>query len=94
MSKSDIKTPTIARATAIITRDDERDSLLTFGFVNQCYKMEEFGDVQALPFYIIKLMEKWVCFEMIHVIQLLTNDLPVVHWTMDVDKIIESTLTK
>ena len=95
--KSDIKAPTIKSTTAITTRNIERDGLLTFGFVNYCYKLKEFDGVQDLPFYIIKLIEKWVCFEIMHIIELTLSRKDITtkhHWTINVDTIIQSALTR
>ena len=71
---------------AMITRNDNNDNLLTFGFINDCYKNQEFKDVQVLPFYLIKFISNWVYFETIHLIHCPK------HWTIDVDDVIKSTL--
>ena len=97
MTKSDIKGPAMKPLTAITTRNVQHDSLLTFGFINHCYKFKEFDGIQELPFYIIKFIEKWVCFELMYVIELTLSrqdTTPKHHWTIDVDAIIQSTLTK
>ena len=90
--KSDIEAPLNYDACPVITRNGERDNLLTVGFINYCYKMEEFKDVQAMPFYLIKLIGEWVYFETLHA--LIGEDLSRTHWIIDVDKIIASILNK
>ena len=67
---------------------------MTFGFVNECYKTGPFQGVQRLPFYLIKLIANWVCFEELHLLIKHDQDDPkAFHWMINVDNIIESTLT-
>ena len=69
------------------TKNDKNDDLLTFGYVNRCYKMPDFKGVQVLPFYLIKLIKEWVCFETLHLLQL-NKDWSWTDWTIDVDIIL------
>ena len=96
MIKSDIKKPTNDFSCVIITRNDDRDNLLTFGFVGECYKKREYKNIQKLPFYLIKMIDSWVCFETVHLL-IDSHGVrcePRTHWTIDVDKIITPTITK
>ena len=89
MHKSKVRVPEIPEATAIITRNDERDEILTFGFIRKCYKANDLKQIQDLPFYLIKFIGKWICHENVHFIGL-SDDGKHTHWMMDVDKIINS----
>ena len=70
---------------AIITRNKINDILLIDGFVRECYKHESFKNLTKLPIYMIDYILKWMCFETLHII------FRTRHWTIDVDKILNST---
>ena len=89
--KSKLYVPETFTATSTITRNDERDEMLTFGFIRKCYKGNNFKAVQDLPFYLIKFISKWICFETVHFIGLKENGKHI-HWEIDVDAIINSLL--
>ena len=80
---------------AILTRNKEFDDLLTFGYVHECYKMEKFKDMQVIPFYLIRFIGKWICCETIHLFTLHGDkDMTRKHWTIDVDKIMQSVMSE
>ena len=87
MHESKIKSAMFYDAKGIITRNNEGDEILTFGFINRCYKGNDFKEIQKLPFYLIKFVSKWVCFETAHFIEFKGNGKHT-HWEIDVDKII------
>lgn len=92
LSKSNIKAPGAgSMATAVITRDMKQEEVITFGFVRWCYKGNDYKKTQELPFYLIKFIGKWLSCEIIHCIQVNGNGRHI-HYTMDVNKIIESVL--
>ena len=80
-----IKCPVESQFAAAITRDDARDELLTFGFINHCYTSSQFRNVQLLPHYLIRLITNWICHENIHLIST-DGD----HWFIDIDSFIQS----
>ena len=93
--KSDVKMPeniSGTAATSAITRNNDKENLLTFGFVNQCFNTKNYENMQQLPFYLIKLIEKWVCFETMHVIidDSTEDKIQNTHWIIDVDTILSS----
>ena len=76
----------------IILRDDKRDELLVFGFINQCFRNKEMINVQILPVYLIKLIRGWVCIEMVHLIAWTKDwDRKYLHWKINVDDILTTT---
>ena len=78
----------------IITRNNRKENMVTFGFVNKCYKGKEYENIQHLPFYLIKFIERWVCYETLHLMTGSPDDIAKVnHWIIGVDKIIDSTFT-
>ena len=80
--KSDIEAPEEEFTGLTLTRNKDYEDVLTFGFIRKCYKMTNYSDLQALPFYLIKFIGKWVCYETIHLIARER------HWTIGVDEII------
>ena len=98
LMKSDIKIPYKGCPVGAITTNDDRDELLTFGFVRNCYKIFSLSDnVQPLPFYLIKFIQKWVCYENLHLIfvsKKLHGYKPTTHWMIGVDIIINTALMK
>ena len=93
--QSDIEAPSATMSKAVVlTRNDQRENLSTFGFINDCYKMCRFHGVQVMSFYLIKIIDKYVCYETLHLlIRKGAGDPSKTHWTIAVDKIIESTLS-
>ena len=81
LMKCGIEAPSDSICSAL-TRNKSNEELLTFGFVHDCYKVTNFRGIQMIPFYLIKVIGKWVCYETIH----LVGDEG--HWTIDMDKII------
>ena len=77
----------------IMIRDATRDKLLTFGYVNTCFKMKEFKDVQVLPHYLIQLITQWFVMEYAHIFAGYRHDnMNQVHdhYTINVDDLIDS----
>ena len=97
LKRSNIEAPSASSISGAVTRNYKQENLLTFGFINQCYKMLQYQNVTPMPFYLIKLIEKWVCYETIHFVELVQDNnhhtiQKVIHWVMDMDKIIASTI--
>ena len=72
----------------IILRDDKRDELLVFRFINLCYRNKEMLNVQVLPVYLIKLIRDRICNEMVHVITWGEQNKDCEHWEISVDEIL------
>ena len=96
--KSDIELPKDSgkrRISCGVTRNNDKENLVTFGFINKCFGGNEYQNIQRLPFYLIKFIETWVCYETMHVIINRDSDFNPKerkHWIIDMDKIITSTL--
>eukprot|EP01084_Bolivina_argentea_P300347 517890_1 len=57
--KSKVKCPKLQfRYNAVITNNKYNDELLTFGFINKCYKSNKFINLKHLPVDLIKLIGK------------------------------------
>merc|ERR1712087_144514 len=65
---SSIKCPLKGRYEAVTLGSLVQDELAVFGFVRQCFKAEEMKIVPALPIYIIEMMSKWYCNDIVYVI--------------------------
>eukprot|EP01084_Bolivina_argentea_P264519 448094_1 len=84
--QSSLECPEAGSYNATIMRDDIMDELMVFGYVNQCFATDEFVSVQKLPFYLIKLINRWICNEWIYLVQYISGK----HWKIHVDSIIQS----
>ena len=85
LNQISIKCPLKSRVAATITtRDGARDELLTFGFINRCYK-----EASMMPYCLIRLIANWICRENIHLI-VTDGDSLGNHWCIDIDAIIQS----
>ena len=67
---------------AIIIGDAE---LWTTAFVRDCYKQNDFKYVQELPHYMIQLISKWVCVEMVHLLDMENGG----HWKIELQHILQ-----
>ena len=96
LMKSDIRSPFIGYPFGAITKNDENDELLTFGFIRNCYKIFSlFNDVQIMPFYLMKFIQKWVCNEKLHLMLSKEYDNKIkTHWMINVDRIIGAALNR
>ena len=89
LKKSNMPSPISKGGAAMATtRNEDKDDLLTFGFI---HKWQKFYKTQPMPFYLIQLVGNWVCYETIHVIEVMGSG-DNSHWTLDIDEIIKSTL--
>ncbi len=83
---SNIHCPLNVPLHAIIVNDDRMDEILIFGFVHQ--------NLNHLPIYLIKLICKWYCLEMIHIFtrfihrNSLNVNRQILHWKINVDDIL------
>ena len=87
-SQSKISCPAKSGFYATISNDPEGDELITFGFINDCYKSNNFQNVQVLPFYLIQLISHWLCIQEIYLLQYGVKGGG--HWKIDVDDILQS----
>ena len=96
--KSNVKCPKKASYYAVITNDIDGDDLLTFGYVNNCYKSPTFNHLQSLSFDVVQLIAKWVCNQTIYLIQDGETEKDGIwdqwesenHWKMDADDILQA----
>ena len=70
---------------AITMRNEKRDELAVFGFVNQCFASSEYQNIQRLPFYLIRLIAEWISNEYIHLIDIENGK----HWKIHIDHILD-----
>ncbi len=82
--QSSIKCPKKRRFKAVMANNSQNDELLTFGFVNECFRSSQFNDIQVLPYYLVKLIGNWVCYEFIHIV---ADDGK--HWRLNIDTILQ-----
>ena len=87
---SGIKLPRKCMLYPAMTRDVERDQLLVFGYIKQCYRDQSMLGVESMPVYLIEILTTFVCFEMLNVIGYNPERDNNNHWIMDVDIIITS----
>ena len=78
---------------ATLVHNDKRDELLTFGFVNACFRSSEFKTIRKLPHYLKKLIGQSISIEYVHLIfhegTGADDAFPVInHWKINVDNII------
>ena len=82
-------------SSGITTRNEEQEDLVTFGFVHECYKTEIFQKVQMIPFDLINVLKRWVCYETFHLVLRSEQDIEKCeHLTIDVDEIIKTALQR
>ena len=75
---------------AIMMDNPDRDNLLVFGYIRDCFKKEEFKHIQQFPDYLIRLIGTWICNEWIHLIRLDGEEERGMHWKIRLDDILES----
>ena len=66
--QSKIKCPMSGRFNATLVYDDNRDELLTFGFINECFRSSAFEDIRKLPHYLIQLIRRRISIEYVHLL--------------------------
>ena len=92
-----VRWPMDRKMKSIMIRDAERENLLTFGYINMCFKESEFNDLLLLPDYLIG---NWFVIEHIHLFAyhpVFTGPYSNAefgrehdHWKIDVDHVIAS----
>ena len=83
--KCSIKCPEKGVFDAFIN-DIDGDNVLTFGYINNCFKCNNFFNVRPLPYYLIKLIAKKVCIQYVHLINVKSGK----HWKMDLNQIMSN----
>lgn len=81
---SDIKPPMRKFHYGESLRNEFREDLLLFGYVNNLWKSEEYSHTPTLPFYLIKLIAQWICLDKIR----LSNTFNGSYWEIDVDQVL------
>ena len=90
MRVSPVRCPVPSIFKPVLMRNEKRDELLVFGFVNRCFALSEYQNIQRLPLYLIRLIAEWISNEYIHLI----NNFTGVHWIIHIDQILESDLSE
>eukprot|EP01084_Bolivina_argentea_P216306 367518_1 len=66
--RSAIRTPVSSYIRCIFLRhQNDKEHLVTFGFVRKCWNLSEFESILYPPFYIIKIIQSYISFAMVHV---------------------------
>ena len=99
MSFSSYKPATKRKYVGIMMDDPERDNLIVFGYVHDCFTRKEFDQIPELPFYLIRLIGKWICNEQLHLFSVTTclNTWAMVHhhngkhWKISLDDVLKGT---
>lgn len=88
--KSTLKCPEEGHYYGIIMENENKTSLLTAGFINDCYKSfdDGHGKPQELPYYLVKFIEKWVINDTVYLFNRYHHN----YWKIKVDKILECLL--
>ena len=76
---------------AVCVDSKQRDELLTFGFIEQCWKSPKYKDIIKLPRYLIKLVNRYVLNQLIHVFCGNWDDEETenAHWLINVNDILQ-----
>ena len=69
---------------AFITDNTEYNNLLTKRYINDCYKMNSFANLQILSNDLIKFICSWISNQYIHLMKLSGGE----HWKIDVNHIL------
>merc|ERR1719411_275956 len=70
--------------------NDDRDELLMFGFIDGFWRKQCDERMQSFPLYLIKYIQDWICFEVIHIIGYNEDKSGTEHWEISVDDVLES----
>ena len=82
--ESIIKCPKKEQFEAITVNNPKNDSLVTCGFINECFRSSTFKHIQPMPHYLVQLISNKVSFEYIHIVQANNGN----HWMLNVDDIL------
>ena len=82
--KSNVQCPAKKKVHAAIIDDPESDNLLTFGFVHDLYKEEEFDDVQKMPSDLVQLIGHWISRQTVYLMEYGSGQ----HWKINLDHIL------
>ena len=84
-TESSIKCPFREMCRATIMRNDHEDEVIVYGFVNQCFAAKQFIGVGKLPIDVIKLINRLICNEWVHLISF--DQPPNNHWKIHIDSL-------
>ena len=74
---------------ACTIKNEIKTKSLTFGYINQIWKSQQYDDIAPLPSYLITLIQKWFgCLEYVHLIGK-NKDMQQQHWTVRVNQILK-----
>ena len=93
------KLPTKEICHIIMMDNPERDNLIVFGYVHDCFKRKEFDQIPELPFYLIRLIGKWICNEQLHLFSetrwwktdIMSRQDDRKHWKINLDNLFKDT---
>ncbi len=89
-SESAVQLPKKENVVSVMINKEIKDELLTFGFVNDCYRLQQFKSIPLMPYYIIKCVSSFICNEFIHIIGKLKETSAETHWKINVDCVLKS----
>ena len=90
ITKSKIKCPEKGEYHGVCVYDEEYENKLTFGFIRDCWKGLEFGDVMYPPFYLCKFIQQWFVKETLHLFAKKSTLNQRNHFNIDLDNILSS----
>ncbi len=68
-----------------IVNDDIMDEILVFGFIRISWNDTKFNNIQYLPTYLIKLIGKFYCLEIMYYVEFIKG----LHWKINTDNILK-----
>ena len=94
-----LRTPVKGSFRAMMAFSKDRDELLTFGFINACFRLSQFKKMTKLPHYLMHLIGKWISTEYVHLILYhndwrYRNDESHAHWKIHLDDILTSAVCR
>ena len=84
MEKLKLDVPTTLIARIVMMREDYRDEVLVYGFINESFASSEYENIQRLPKYLIQLISQWICNEWLHLICPATGQ----QWKIHIDALL------
>eukprot|EP01084_Bolivina_argentea_P072619 131857_1 len=88
-SQSKIKCPVKGMYRAIIMNNSNRDEVVSYGFMRDCYKSENFINVQLLPENLTKIICCYYCYEEVYLLKKCQCTGTSEHWKISVDYILQ-----
>merc|ERR1712228_387921 len=84
--KSVMQCPIKSKFRAVLMRNEQRDELIVYAFVNRCFQSAEYENIKRLPKYLIQLICQRMNNEWIHLIDFIGSN----HWKINIDEILKT----